>query len=34
VDANLRAAETTRGVGEVINVATGERATLNELLEV
>jgi nucleoside-diphosphate-sugar epimerase len=33
VDANLRAAETTRGVGEVINVATGERATLNELLE-
>jgi nucleoside-diphosphate-sugar epimerase len=34
VDANLRAAETTRGVGEVVNVATGERATLNELLEV
>jgi nucleoside-diphosphate-sugar epimerase len=34
VDANLRAAETTRGIGEVINVATGERATLNELLEV
>ncbi len=33
VDANFRAAETTRGVGEVINVATGERATLNELLE-
>jgi nucleoside-diphosphate-sugar epimerase len=33
VDANLRAAETTRGIGEVINVATGERATLNELLE-
>jgi nucleoside-diphosphate-sugar epimerase len=33
VDANLRAAETTRGVGEVVNVATGERATLNELLE-
>ena len=34
VDANLRAAETTRGIGEVLNVATGERATLNELLEV
>jgi nucleoside-diphosphate-sugar epimerase len=34
VDANLRAAETTRGIGEVANVATGERATLNELLEV
>lgn len=34
VDANLRAAETTRGIGEVVNVATGERATLNELLEV
>jgi nucleoside-diphosphate-sugar epimerase len=34
VDANLRAAETTRGIGEVINVAMGERATLNELLEV
>lgn len=33
VDANLRAAETTRGIGEVVNVATGERATLNELLE-
>lgn len=34
VDANLRAAETTRGIGEVVNVATGERATLNALLEV
>ena len=33
VDANLRAAETTRGIGEVINVATGRRVTLNELLE-
>jgi UDP-glucose 4-epimerase len=33
VDANLRAAETERGVGEVINVATGERATLNGLLD-
>ena len=34
VDANMRAAETTRGIGEVINVAMGERTTLNELLEV
>ena len=32
VEANLLAAETTRGVGEVINVANGERITLNELL--
>jgi len=34
VDANVRAAETTRGVGEVINVANGERLTLNKLIEV
>jgi nucleoside-diphosphate-sugar epimerase len=34
VEANVRAAETTRGIGEVINVATGERATLNRLLDV
>jgi UDP-glucose 4-epimerase len=34
VDANLRAAETVGGVGQVINVANGERTTLNELLEV
>jgi UDP-glucose 4-epimerase len=34
VDANLRAAETTAGVGHVINVANGERITLNELLAV
>jgi UDP-glucose 4-epimerase len=33
VDANLRAAETATGVGRVINVANGERTTLNELLE-
>ncbi|MEO8434146.1 MAG: SDR family oxidoreductase [Pyrinomonadaceae bacterium] len=33
VDANLRAAETTRGIGEVINIANGERITLNQLLE-
>ena len=34
VDANLRAAETATGIGQVINVANGERITLNELLEV
>jgi nucleoside-diphosphate-sugar epimerase len=34
VDANLRAAETTKGVGQIINVANGERITLNELLAV
>jgi nucleoside-diphosphate-sugar epimerase len=34
VDANLRAAETTRGVGQVVNVANGQRITLNELLGV
>jgi nucleoside-diphosphate-sugar epimerase len=33
VDANLRAAETVDGVGHVINVANGQRTTLNELLE-
>ncbi|HLL70510.1 MAG TPA: SDR family oxidoreductase [Pyrinomonadaceae bacterium] len=33
VEANLRAAETTRGVGQIINVANGERVTLNELLD-
>jgi UDP-glucose 4-epimerase len=33
VDANLRAAETTRGLGEVINVANGERTSLNQLLD-
>ncbi|HYO98855.1 MAG TPA: SDR family oxidoreductase [Pyrinomonadaceae bacterium] len=33
VDANLRAAETTRGVGQIINVANGKRVTLNELLD-
>jgi nucleoside-diphosphate-sugar epimerase len=32
VKANLSAAQTTSGVGLVINVATGERTTLNELL--
>ncbi len=33
VDANLRAAETVGGVGQVINVANGQRITLNQLLE-
>ncbi len=33
VEANLRAAETDRGIGEVMNVANGERITLNQLLE-
>jgi UDP-glucose 4-epimerase len=32
VDANLRAAETTQGVGSVVNVATGRQTTLSELL--
>jgi nucleoside-diphosphate-sugar epimerase len=34
VEANMRAAETTTGVGHVINIANGERTTLNELLDV
>src|SRR5688572_232736 len=33
VDADLKAAETERGIGEVINIANGERITLNQLLE-
>jgi nucleoside-diphosphate-sugar epimerase len=33
-DANLRAAETTNGIGHIINVANGERITLNQLLGV
>jgi len=32
VDANMRAAETKTGIGEVINIANGERITLNQLL--
>ena len=32
VDANLKAAESTKGIGQVINVANGERITLNQLL--
>ena len=33
VDANLRAAETVKGVGQVINVAAGRQTTINELIE-
>jgi nucleoside-diphosphate-sugar epimerase len=32
VSANLKAADTVKGVGQVINVANGERTTLNQLL--
>jgi nucleoside-diphosphate-sugar epimerase len=32
VAANLKAAETTKGIGRVINIANGERITLNQLL--
>ena len=34
VDANIKAAQATEGVGETINVANGDRITLNALLEV
>lgn len=34
VDANIKAAQTSRGLGEVMNIANGERVSLNELLEV
>ena len=33
VAANLKAAETTKAVGQIINVANGERVTLNQLLD-
>lgn len=33
VDANLKAAETTKGIGQIINIANGERITLNQLFE-
>jgi nucleoside-diphosphate-sugar epimerase len=33
IDANLRAASVTSGFGSVVNVATGQRITLNQLLE-
>ena len=32
VDANLKAAESAKGIGQVINIANGERITLNQLL--
>ena len=34
VDANIRASQTEKGLGTVMNVANGERISLNELLEV
>ena len=34
VNANIRAAQTTKGIGEVMNAANGERISLNELLKV
>jgi nucleoside-diphosphate-sugar epimerase len=34
VDANIRAATATKGLGEAMNIANGDRVTLNELLEV
>jgi len=34
VDANIKAAQTTKGIGEVMNCANGERTSLNELLNV
>ena len=34
VDANLKAAQTPLGLGETMNVANGDRITLNQLLEV
>ncbi len=33
VEANLKAAETNKGLGSIINIATGERISLNQLLE-
>jgi nucleoside-diphosphate-sugar epimerase len=34
VDANIKASQTSVGLGETMNAANGERITLNELLEV
>ncbi len=34
VDANIRAAQTTKGIGESMNTANGDKVTLNELLDV
>jgi len=33
VDANLKAAESDSAVGQVINIANGERVTINEVFE-
>jgi nucleoside-diphosphate-sugar epimerase len=33
VEANLRAAETKKGIGQVINIGNGQRTTLNQLLQ-
>ena len=33
VDANLKAAESVKGIGQVINIANGERISLNQLLD-
>jgi nucleoside-diphosphate-sugar epimerase len=33
INANIKAAQTTQGIGEVMNVANGDRITLNQLLE-
>ncbi|MDQ5845843.1 MAG: NAD-dependent epimerase/dehydratase family protein, partial [Acidobacteriota bacterium] len=33
VEANLKAAESTNGIGQVINIANGERISLNQLLD-
>ena len=33
VEANLKAAETTTGVGQIINIANGEQVSLNQLLD-
>ncbi|MEO6654559.1 MAG: SDR family oxidoreductase [Pyrinomonadaceae bacterium] len=34
VDANIKAAQTTQGLGETMNIANGDRITLNQLLAV
>jgi nucleoside-diphosphate-sugar epimerase len=33
VDANIKASETVKGIGQVINIANGERISLNKLLK-
>jgi nucleoside-diphosphate-sugar epimerase len=34
IDANIKAAQTNKGIGQVMNCSNGERTSLNELLEV